>query len=376
MSKELRIPLSRPDIGPLEKENVRMVMESGWLSQGFYVHQAQEKLCALTGRRFALCVSSGTSALLVSLFALKEELQPQWRPWRCAAPTLAFAAVHSAIRIAGAEVRLLGAEASTWQVPASEWERAAPHCEAFLAAPCYGMLSGMDAAASYNGAVDSGYKRVVLLEDCAESFTGSLGGKPAGSFGRVSCVSFYANKCLTAGGEGGAVLTDDEDLYRRARIIANHGIPGKDYVATVTGMNARMTDLQAAVLCAQLDRREELVESRTDTLSRYRVTARGAGWRIPLEVSGEVPAPWLMVGIPPVPRADFVAEAERRAIDTRPVFPCRHAGKDNEYAIYGCPIELRRAAEEISRTGVCLPLFSGMTEDQVDRVVDLIRWRP
>lgn len=361
-----RIPLSKPSIGPAEILNVNEALLSGWLSQGPFVERAQVQLSAMTGRRFALATSSGTSALIVALLALKPELQPQFRPWRIAAPTLAFAAVHSAIRIVGAEVCLLGVADDTWQVSNSEWERSSPHCDAFLAAPCYGMMGGMAAAAR---------QKPVLVEDCAESFTGSLGGKPAGSFGRVSCVSFYGNKIFTAG-EGGAILTDDEDLYRRMKTIANHGISGKDYVATVTGLNARMTDLQAAVLCAQLERRDELIESRDSAMTAYRDAAMSSGWRIPWAVPGEVPADWLFAGIPPVPLGVFVSEAEARDIDTRPVFPCRHKAKDQEYAIFGCPIEQRRAAEEISRSGVCLPLFPDMTEEEVDRVIDLIRWKP
>jgi perosamine synthetase len=345
VNTKTRVPISRPDLGRAEQLNVNEVMHHGWISQGPFVTEAEERLCRITGRQFAICTSSGSVALIVALMATI-----RWKPWTVSAPALTFAAVHNAIKLVGGSVRLEGCNAQSWQV---EYKNDSGQADSTIAAPCYGKLEGMDVITESD---------LPVIEDAAESFTGSLNGKPAGSFGLISCVSFYVNKCITSG-EGGALLTDDLALALRMRGIANHGIVDKSYAPVMTGTNARMTDLQAAVLCAQLDRLPQMLKRRRQIMDLYVSAARGR-WKLPTIAPGEVCAPWLFAGIPE-DRAETIRRCETENIEWRPFFP-----------VFDIDIKyddpLMENARQISRSGICLPLSSALTDEEVRRVCEVI----
>lgn len=348
METKTRIPVGRPDLGPRERQYVRECMASGWISQGRFADKAAELLKAMTGRKYVFCTSSGTTALIASLLALK----PKWYPWTCAAPALTFAAVHNSIRIAGANIWPMGADLQSWQVPVNEWKQV--RWDLAVCAPCYGKVEGVDVAV-ISGVSD----RFKVIEDAAESFGGSLNGRPAGSFGHISCISFYANKIVTSG-EGGAVLTDDPDLVAALKLILNHGIGGKNYASERTGMNGRMTDLQAAVLCAQLERMPEMIAKRNAIMERYRLASVNS-WHLPSVAPGEILAPWLFAGIPE-DRDGMIRRCDDANIEWRPFFPISFSGEVG-------------MARKLSASGLCLPLSSALMEEEVERVCEVISGR-
>lgn len=350
-----RIPIARPDIGARELKNVMKCVQSGWISQGPFVQEAQERLQEVAGRKYVICCSSGTTALLAALMAIKPNIRA---PWRVACPAMTFAAVHNAIKVAGGEPYYLDANPQTWQVSNREWEsREYANFDAAIAAPCYGGLAGTLRAESV-----ANIEQFPIIEDAAESFGGYYAERPAGSFGDVSCISFYANKIVTAG-EGGAILTDDETIFMRSLKIINHGMETtvKTYKPDMVGLNGRMTDMQAAVLCAQLDRMPEMVGRRQQILGCYRSAAKD--WKLPKVVDAETPAPWMFAGIPPDEErlGDRCIEEQ---IEWRPFFPLPD----------GCPSSPPLTiARHLSEHGVCLPLSSAMTDEEVERVVEVIR---
>jgi len=352
-----RVPIARPDLGRKEMLNLNECMASGWITQGKFVKEAEARLREITGRKYVTCVSSGTSALIVALLAIQPQSAPILLsvPWRIAAPALTFAAVHHAIRLIGGTVHRQAADPATWQVPKREWE--VKKWEAAIVAPCYGKIDGSDVAVVYASLHD-----YPLIEDASESFGGVLMGKPAGSFGDISCLSFYANKICTAG-EGGAVLTDNPELDRDMRRIANNGIDNRHYLPTGYGLNARMTDLHAAILCGQLERMPKMLERRNQILQRYMEGARR--WETGGTAAGEVRAPWLFAGVHP--ESDQVwYECEKNNIEVRPFFPII-TGTD--------PEAQTRLAEtrQFSKRGLCLPLSSALTDEEVERVAEVIR---
>lgn len=351
-----RVPIARPDLGPEERKNVALCLTSGWITQGPFVKEAEGRLREITGRKYAICVSSGTSALMVALQAIRPQAGPNV-VWRVAAPALTFAAVHNAIQWAGGSVIRQPADLVSWQVPESEWQR---RCwDAAIVAPCYGKLEGVRVAV--DSARMAGYP---LIEDAGESFGGHLLGSPAGSFGDISCISFYANKICTAG-EGGAVLTDDPVLDRRLRTIANHGIANRQYLPECVGLNARMTDMQAAVLCAQLEKMPRMIERRNQIMNRYMEDAKN--WQTGGTAPEEERAPWLFAGVRS--DADYIwAECDRANIEVRPFFPIPLAVFSPTYV----PSDLN-PSRKLSRTGLCLPLSSALTDEEVERVAKVIR---
>lgn len=346
-----RIPIARPDIGPLEKENVQKCIESGWISQGRYVEEAQQRLSKITGRKYVICTASGTTSLIAALLACCELHPSNSSPKFVEVPALTFAAVHNAVKLCGFEPRFLPADISTWQVAEESWGHS--FAETVITAPCYGKVESSEP-------IKPGEKPDIqfIIEDAAESFGGFLNGRPAGKFGSVSCISFYANKICTAG-EGGALLTDDYILYELLKKIVNHGIAGKNYVPVTTGMNGRMTDLQAAVLCGQLARMSVMIGIRDEILKSYR-SAATADWTFPKVATGEVCAPWLFAGIFEGDIHDLQERCVKANIESRPFFPIP------EYTVpFG-------STGYLSEHGVCLPLSSTLTDSEVQRVCEII----
>jgi perosamine synthetase len=321
-------------------------MESGWISQGPFVGQAEAKLSEMNGRKHVICTSSGTTALLVSLLATTPNFG--FSDPEIPVPAFTFAAVHNVVSILGLVRVFLRSDSTTWQVRDERWSRE-NYAEVVITAANYGKVQGTILADS----------KTIVINDIAESFGGTLNGFPAGAFGKIACCSFYANKIVTAG-EGGAIMTDDIDLALKLKTIVNHGIHAKDYVARYIGLNGRMTDLQAAVLCAQLDRMPQMIRRRRDILAEYRRAAAGRPWTFPEHNPKESPAPWLFAGI----HTD-IASVQRRAdaanIEWRPFFPIpKEAGEMKETRF-------------ISENGICLPLSSTMTDGEVNRVCEVIR---
>jgi len=273
-------------------------------------------------------------------------------------PAMTFAVVHNAVKLAGFGIGYLDADLESWQVSDQpQWKAALKACGAIIDAPCYGKF------------VSPGINRRALegpnsfiIEDCAESFGADLNGVPAGSWGNISCLSFFANKICTAG-EGGAIMTGDDDLAVLMRSIIHHGIPKKDYISTTLGFNGKMTDMQAAVLCAQLDRMPQMVTKRRAILGRYYAAAQDNKWTFPTIHPGETPAPWIFAGIP-ADRADVIRRCEAANIEWRPFFPI--------------PVEAQKwtpIVNGISAAGICLPLSSALTESEIQRVEEVIYGR-
>lgn len=349
VSKPSRIPIARPDLTEHERENMQRCFDSKWLSQGPYVEFAEEKLKAITGRRYAICTSSGTSALIAALLTSKT---PYSSPEIVGVPAFTFAAVHNAVKILGLTPRYFASIEESWQVDDPE-VRKSDGDRCVIMAPCYGKVESSDV---YQwGLVDPG--KTIYIEDAAESFGGSLHGRPAGSFGRISCISFYCNKICTSI-EGGAVLTDDYMLAGKLRCIVNHGIAGRNYESVMVGFNGRMTDLSASVLCAQLDRLPEMLARRRTTLASY-YQAAGKNWTFPTIAEGEICAPWLFAGIP-ADRDAVIGRCNEANIEWRSFFPIpKEAGDMPE-------------TRKISEGGICLPLSSALTEEEIQRVCEVI----
>lgn len=359
MSRLPRIPIARPDIQNHEREKVKDVMANGWISQGPFVSMAESHLRILADRKHAICVSSGTTALIVALLAIRPK---GTRSWEVAAPMLTFAAVHNAIKIAGGYIRYQAPDADSWQVVRDPGFNS----DAIVCAPCYGKVEGSDRAGRVGDIT-----QVPVIEDAAESFTGFLSGTPAGKFGLISCISFYANKIVTSG-EGGAILTDDTDLYLKMKTIVNHGIAGKDYVSEGYGLNGRMTDLQAAMLCGQFEHLPLMLDRRRQIISAYGSAAAGK-WKLPTYPDGgiEQPAPWLFAGIPDN-REAVIRQCDGNNIEWRPFFAV-----PEDITKRGLAPDARSRGLEIgkrlSETGLCLPLSSAMGDWEVERVMEVIR---
>jgi perosamine synthetase len=246
------ILVNEPVLDGNERKYLLECIESGWISsEGPFVRRFEEAMSGVTARRHAMAVSNGTAAIDAAVEALgigpgDEVILPSFTIISC---------VLQIVR-AGATPIFVDCDPRTYNVtPEAVIERISDRTKAIMLVHIYGLPVDMDpilAAAATRG--------IFVVEDAAEAIGQTYKNRPCGSFGDVSCLSFYPNKHVTTG-EGGMVLTNSDSLASSVRELRNLCfVPGKRFVHERLGWNLRMTNLQAAVGLAQTERLDEFVD--------------------------------------------------------------------------------------------------------------------
>lgn len=289
----ITIPLSKPDLSSLERKYLLDAYDSGWISgTGPYIHRLERALAARCGRKYAVACTNGTVALQLALQALYP--LPS-RGGEVIVPALTFAAPAAAAVSSGLTPYFVDVYANTWNISGGAVAKAInKDTRAIIAVDVLGMVANFDDIEAVAG-------RIPIIEDAAEAHGAMHGGRPAGSFGLMSTFSFFGNKVISSG-EGGAVLTDNPFLAEEMMLIRSHGMhPEMPYVHHVVGQNFRMTNLTAALLLAQVERWDELIERRRAVFDTYDARFKGlientSLWRRPGEnmMSAETrESPWM-----------------------------------------------------------------------------------
>lgn len=297
------IALHEPEFAGREWEYVKDCIDTGWVSSvGSYVDRFERDLAAYTGAAHAVATSNGTSALHVCL------LLAGVRPGdEVLAPALTFIATANAISYAGAtphfvdsEAVSLGADAvklDAWLGEIARVEngscvnrRTGAVIRALVVMHVFGHPSDLDALADV-----ARRWHLVLVEDAAESLGSTYRGRHTGNTGAVSALSFNGNKVLTTGG-GGAILTNDAALGRRAKHLTTTArVPHRwNFLHDEVGYNYRLPNLNAALGCAQLERLDEIVSRKRELAARYAAAFDGVeGVRFVREPKGTASNYWL-----------------------------------------------------------------------------------
>ncbi|MCP8311489.1 MAG: DegT/DnrJ/EryC1/StrS family aminotransferase [Candidatus Methylarchaceae archaeon HK02M1] len=250
------IPINRPLISEEERVEVMRVLHSGRLTDsslegGFMVKEFEKTFANFVGVKYAVAVNSGTSALLASLLSLNvgygdEVLMPSFN----------FVATANAVLITGARPVFVDIDLNDYTIDIKDLERKInKRCKAVIPVHLYGHPANMDPIIELAREHD-----LVILEDAAQSLGASYKGRQTGAIGDLSCFSFYPTKVITSG-EGGAITTDDEDLFVKLKMVRNHGIVS-DYNSEVLGLNLRMPEIGAALIKAQMKRIKTFLEVR------------------------------------------------------------------------------------------------------------------
>jgi dTDP-4-amino-4,6-dideoxygalactose transaminase len=260
------LPFARPSITEREKEAVLEVLDSGWLTTGPRTKLFEERFAAKVGSRHAIALNSATAALHLALEALgvgpdDEVIVPTWT----------FAASGEVVAYRGARPVLVDVDARTLNAtPAAILAAVTPRTRAVMAVHIAGLPVDIVRLVELLEARD-----IAVVEDAAHAFPSRIGGatgRYAGTFGRAGAFSFYATKTITTG-EGGMLVTDDESIEKRARVMSLHGI-SRDawnrytasgswyYEIEDAGYKYNMTDIAAALGLVQLERAEELLAAR------------------------------------------------------------------------------------------------------------------
>ncbi len=263
---DTHIPIAIPNLGGNEFNYLMDAFLSTWISsKGDYILRFEEefsKYCfAGMKKNFGVAVSNGTVALHLALVALGIGEGDE-----VIVPDLTFAATVNAVLHAGATPVIVDIEQDSWCIDPKEIEKAiTPKTKAVIPVHLYGqpcdMKSIMDIAKKHN---------LLVIEDCAEAHGAEFEGQKVGTFGDVGCFSFFANKVITTG-EGGMCITANQELADKMRTLRDHGMSKtKRYWHDCVGFNYRMTNLQAAIGLAQLERIDLILKEKENLENLYK----------------------------------------------------------------------------------------------------------
>lgn len=353
------IPWAKPTLFGNETEAVTRALQSTWISGGPYVEEFESRLAELCEVPNVLAVANGTAAIHLAYLGLG--IQPGDE---VIVPGFGFQAAANVALLMNARPVFADVDKATWCVTAETIRpRLSPRTRAIVPVHTYGNVCPMDdirALADRHG--------VPVVEDVAEAFLSRYAGRPAGAFGTVGCFSFQATKTITTG-EGGLVVTPDRQLYERMALYRSHGMLKKRYWHEVPGHNFRLTNLQAALGCAQLDHVPHIVAERSRLHREY--TARLAGERgltlqvFPAEVSPVLWAMAVCLGPWHYPQGrDAVLDGMLRlGVETRPGF---YSPEDQPiYAGNTSPLPV---GTPLAGDVLSLPTYPGLTADELDRI--------
>src|SRR2546430_1156205 len=245
------IPIARPILGEEELDAVKEVLESGMLAQGPKVKAFEAGFARHVGRKLGIAVANGTAALHIALLAHNIGNGAE-----VIVPPLTFFATASTVLFCGAKPAFVDVDGSLYNLdPGKVTTSINRKTSAIMPVHLYGQTTEMEQI------VDSAKEHgIPVIEDAAQAHGAEYHGKKAGNLGDTACFSFYATKNMTTG-EGGMIVTDDDRIAERARLLRHHGQPAK-YEHVLVGFNYRMTEIAAAIGLAQLAKLDGWVKQR------------------------------------------------------------------------------------------------------------------
>jgi perosamine synthetase len=259
--KRKHTPVAMPSLEGNELNYVTDAVLSTWISSsGKYINNFEKNFSHFINMDYGVTTSNGTVALHLALLALGVGKGDE-----VIIPDLTFAATINAVLYVNATPVLVDVEKDSWCIDPLEIKKAITlKTKAIIPVHLYGQACDMAAimplAKEY---------RLLVVEDCAEAHGAMYKGQKVGSFGDISCFSFFGNKIITTG-EGGMCLTNSEIYNMKMRQLRDHGMsPSKRYWHDVVGYNYRMTNIQAAIGCAQLERIDSILEMRSKIEESY-----------------------------------------------------------------------------------------------------------
>lgn len=361
------VSVSEPWFLEEDAEQVAACVRSGWVSSaGYAVSQFEEAWAAFCGRRFGIAMSSGTTALQAAIQALQLEPGDE-----VIIPTFTIVSCALAVLYNGGVPVLVDSDPLTWCMDVCQIEaRIGPRTRAIMPVHIYGHPVDMAPLLAL-----AHKHSLAIIEDAAEAHgaeyrlpTGEW--RRCGSFGTMSCFSFYANK-LIATGEGGMVLTDDADIARHLRSFRDLCFqPGKRFVHAALGHNFRLTNMQAALGLSQVARMDRLLERKRWLADCYReMLSDIPGLELPPEMPWARSIFW-MYGVVlstdhAMDAAELAAKLRDLGIETRPFFVGMHEQPvfHDQFAGQCYPV-----AERLTRRGLYLPSGLGTSREQLEQV--------
>ncbi len=357
-----RIQQIQPFFNEEEKANLEKVIDSGWVTEGPFSQEFLSLLKEFTGAKYAVLANNGTLGLFLALLSLGITEGDE-----VIVPDFTFNASASSIAFTGARPVFADINPDDLQINTSQIERLiTKRTRAIMPVHIYGQSCNMDPvkeiAAKYN---------LKIVEDAAQGFGVFYKGKHTGTIGDVGVISFFADKTITTG-EGAVVLTNNEDIFNKLKMLRNQGRPNSGtFIHPELGMNFRMTDLQCAVGVAQIKKFEEIKSIKQKNHKQYESLLRplkGIEFIKVNEFSNFVP---FRVNIKVPDIEGILAYLESNGIQTRRMFYPLHRQpcfsylnyKEDEYPI----------ANEAYNKGMSLPIHCRLTTDDIEYICEQIK---
>lgn len=363
------IPVNEPLLQGNEKKYLNECIDTGWISsEGSFVHKFEEQFSTQVGREYGIAVCNGSVALDVAVAALgigsgDEVILPTFTIISCAA----------AVVRAGAKPVLVDSDPQTWNMDVNQIEgKITPKTKAIMVVHIYGLPVDMDSVMTLAERYG-----LMVIEDAAEAHGLDYKRRPCGSFGDISTFSFYPNKHVTTG-EGGMVLTNDENLSERCRSLRNLCFQSKQrFVHEELGWNFRMSNLQAAVGLAQLEKMDDHIACKRRMGQLYSELLKDVpDLQLSLPITDYAENIYWVYGLVlgdnlPMDAEDIMHRLGEKKIGTRPFFWPMHEQpvfkKMGLFAGENYPV-----AERIARRGFYVPSGMALTNEQIRHVVDCL----
>lgn len=357
-----KYPVYQPSLGKKEKENVLECLDSTWISsKGKFITQFENSFSEFIEVKHSAAVCNGTVAIHVALLALGIGEGDE-----VIVPSFTYIASVNAINYTGAKAVFVDSDLQTWQIdPAKIENKITKKTKAMMAVHLYGQPCEMDIILSI-----AKKHNLFVIEDCAEAFGSLYKGKHVGAFGDVSTFSFFGNKTITTG-EGGMVVTNDLSLHENAVHLKGQGLAkDREYYHDIVGYNYRMTNICAAIGCAQLDRANELIEKKILIAKWYEEKLRSLPVTFHSQV-GDVKHSFWMISIllkDSDEREKIRFHLKQNGIETRPTFHPVHLMP--MYFEKGLSLPI---AENLGSRGINLPSYPELDENDVDFICNQIK---
>jgi dTDP-4-amino-4,6-dideoxygalactose transaminase len=381
------IPISRPYLGDAELAAVQNPIRDGWVVQGPRVAEFEAKFAEFTGAAHAVATTSCTTALHIAVAALGAGPGDE-----VIVPAFTWISTANVVRFVGAKPVFCDVELDTFNLnPEALAAAVSERTVGVIPVHLFGLPADMQSVATL-----ADRHNLWVVEDAACAFGTKIGWRHAGTFGDAGCFSFHPRKSITTG-EGGMLITDDEQLAALARSLRDHGASRSDHARHNApsafkladyqhiGFNYRMTDLQGAIGAAQMDRAEWVLSERTRQAERYRRELADLSWlRLP-SVPAEATHGWqafVCLYAPEEPtlsnlaelheaRNMLMAQLEDEGIATR---QGTHAPVDTAIyqELYAFSPEQFPAARIAEALSLALPLFAGLSDEDVSTVIEAI----
>ena len=349
------IPISRPSITQKEIDYVTDAVKSGWVSSlGTYVNKFEKMFSEYCDTKYALTTANGTVALHLALAALGINQEDE-----VIVPDFTFVATANAVKYLGAKVITVDIDEETYCISPKAIEKAiTSKTKAIVPVHLYGHPANMD---EINKIAKN--NNVLVIEDAAEAHGAEINGEKVGGLGEAGIFSLYGNKIITSG-EGGIITTNNHILYEKMKYLRDQAMSyEKRYWHTEIGFNYRMTNLQAALALAQLERINKILDKKLEIFSWYHNYLNNInGIKLNPKLDNYKNVYWVicieLLNFSENERDTLMAKLNEKHIDSRPYF----------YPISEMPMYssvYTPVTKLISKRGINLPSYYDITQDQV-----------